>query len=117
MAHQSTASVGSAALDVVEDPALADEVGVASGGRVASQRGQSAPQDSCDKKPQDVLVRNSSEKMTAEDASPTQLHKFQQEAQAARCQKYVNPMIQEPAFLSNNDSVQEYTGACFHGSK
>ena len=55
MDPQCTATVGSAALDVVEDPALADEVGVASGGRVASQRWQSSPEDSCNKKPQDAL--------------------------------------------------------------
>ena len=72
MAHQSTASVGSTALDVIEDPALADEVGVTSGGRVANLRGQSSPEDSCDNKPKDALVRNSSEDMTAENMSPTQ---------------------------------------------
>ena len=64
MAHQCAATVGSAALDVVEDPALADEVGVTSGGRVANLRGQSSPQDSYDKRPQDAL--------TAEDMSPMQ---------------------------------------------
>ena len=43
MAHQSIASVGSAALDVIEDPGIAVEVGVTSGGQVASLRGRSAP--------------------------------------------------------------------------
>ena len=71
MDPQCSASVGSAAIEIVQDPALA-EVGVASEERIAGQCGQSAIQDGCDEKPQDALVRNSSEKMTAEDTSPTQ---------------------------------------------
>ena len=112
MGHQCTATVGSAALDVVEDPALADEVGVTSGGRVANILGQSSPEDSCYNKPQDALVRNSSEEMTSETCHrrSTQLDKFQQEEQAARRKKYMMPMFKELAFLSNNDSVQDYTG-------
>ena len=92
MDPQCSASVGSAALEIVQDPALAD-VGVASEERIAGQCGQSAIQDSCDEKPQDALFRNSSEKMTGKTRHQrsTQLHKFQQEA--ARCKKYVNPMI------------------------
>ena len=66
MDPQCSASVGSAALEIVQDPALA-EVGVASEERIAGQCGQSVIQDSCDEKPQDALVSNSSEKMTAED--------------------------------------------------
>ena len=53
-----SASIGSAAVEIVQDPALA-EVGVASEERIAGQCGQPAIQDSCDEQPQKALVSKS----------------------------------------------------------
>ena len=72
MDRHHTATAGSAAeaseVEIIDDPDFAVEVGKTNESRVASLRGLHQ-EEGCDKKPQNTMVRNSSEQGGA---SPTQ---------------------------------------------